>query len=66
MRDTMADFHEHNSGAECFFVVSGVLHLDTDYGTVDLAPGQFFEVPAGVRHRARVGGEARLIVVDAF
>lgn len=64
MRDTCAPFHEH-AGHECFVVLSGTVNFDIEGGdTVAVAAGQFFAVPPGVRHRARVEGEATLLVFD--
>jgi mannose-6-phosphate isomerase-like protein (cupin superfamily) len=64
MRDTVADFHVHPSSPECFFVLSGKVTVDTDSNSITLNPGQFLEVPAGVRHRSRVEGEATVLVLD--
>jgi mannose-6-phosphate isomerase-like protein (cupin superfamily) len=66
MRGTMADFHVHEGCPECFFVLSGTVCIDTESGSVTLGPGQFFEVPAGLRHRSRVDGEATVLVLDAL
>jgi mannose-6-phosphate isomerase-like protein (cupin superfamily) len=66
MRDTCAQFHVHENCPEGFFVPSGVVHIDTEAGTVSLAPGQFFEVQPGLRHRARVEGGATLLVFDGL
>jgi mannose-6-phosphate isomerase-like protein (cupin superfamily) len=66
MRNTAAAFHVHEQSPECFFVLSGLLHIDTDEGTVSLSAGQFCEVRAGLRHRARAEGEATLLVLDAL
>ncbi|MCG2594335.1 cupin domain-containing protein [Ramlibacter sp. XY19] len=66
MRGTVADFHVHTSGPECFFVLTGTVTIDLDSESVTLNPGQFFEVPAGVRHRSRVEGEATLLVFDGL
>ena len=64
MRDTSAAFHQH-AGQECFVVLSGTVHVDIEGGdTVVVATGQFFAVPAGVRHRAHVDGTATLLVFD--
>lgn len=66
MRGTVADFHVHADGPECFFVLSGIVTIDTDGASVTLEPGQFLEVPAGVRHRSRVEGEATVLVFDGL
>ena len=64
MRDTSAEFHKHVEGPECFFVLSGTVMVDTEHGNVTLGPGQFFKVDTSVLHRARVDGEATLLVLD--
>jgi mannose-6-phosphate isomerase-like protein (cupin superfamily) len=66
MRGTVADFHVHEASPECFFVVSGKVTIDMDANSVTLGPGQFLEVPAGVRHRSRVDGEATVLVFDGL
>lgn len=66
MRGTTAEFHVHEQSLECFFVLSGCVHIDTEFGSLTLTPGQFFEVPAGVRHRSRVEGEATILVFDSI
>jgi mannose-6-phosphate isomerase-like protein (cupin superfamily) len=66
MRGTVADFHVHADSPECFFVVSGQVTIDMDSHSVTLEPGQFMEVPAGVRHRSRVEGEATVLVFDGL
>lgn len=66
MRDTAKAFHVHEQSPECFFVLSGLVHIDTEDGSVCLSPGQFFQVRPGLRHRARVDGEATLLVFDAL
>jgi len=66
MRDTAAGFHVHDDSPECFFVVSGTVVIDTEQGSVTLGAGHFFQVAPGVSHRARVAGEATLLVMDRF
>ena len=43
MRGTAADFHVHPNSPECFFVLSGKVHIDTESNSVTLSAGQFFE-----------------------
>jgi mannose-6-phosphate isomerase-like protein (cupin superfamily) len=66
IRDTSANFHTHEQTPECFFVLTGEVSIDTEEGSVSLSPGQFFRVKPGVSHRARVVGEATLLVFDAI
>lgn len=66
MRGTTADFHVHPDSPECFFVLTGTVHTDTDSGSIALSAGKFFEVPAGLRHRSRVDGEATVLVFDGL
>jgi mannose-6-phosphate isomerase-like protein (cupin superfamily) len=66
MRGTIADFHVHPSSPECFFVLTGTVTIDMDSESFTLGPGQFLEVPAGVRHRSRVAGEATVLVFDGL
>ena len=66
MADRTADWHVHPRSDELFYVVSGMVVLDTEHGAHAIAAGQLFVVPAGTRHRARVSGRATLLVVDAI
>ena len=64
MRDSVASFHSHPDTPECFFVLTGMVQVDTEHGSVVLEPGHFYKVEPGVSHRARVEGEATLLVFD--
>ena len=66
MQDTTANWHKHDEGDELFYVVSGVVFIDTHDGAKELRPGQLIVVPAGTRHRARVEGRATLLVIDGI
>ena len=66
MRDTQAQLHTHEDSPECFFVLTGQITIDTTAGSQTVGPGQFFRVEAGVSHRARVTGQAQLLVLDQF
>jgi len=46
-------WHYHPNSDETFLVVEGILCIDLEDRTVELAPGQLFTVPANVRHCTR-------------
>ena len=64
MQNFTARWHRHGESDELFYVLSGLFHLDTDQRTVDVRAGEFFVVPAGVRHRGRADARTTLLVVD--
>lgn len=49
-------WHYHPNSDEAFLGVEGILCIDLEARTVELAPGQLFTVPANVRHRTRPQG----------
>lgn len=66
MRDMAAPWHAHDDGDELFYVLRGTVFIDTDKETHKLNEQDMLVVPSGVRHRARVEGEAMLLVIDNF
>ncbi|WP_169219183.1 cupin domain-containing protein [Brasilonema sp. UFV-L1] len=64
MQDITANWHSHNASDEFFYVISGIVHLDTEDGTHTLNTNELFIVPAKTKHRARVEGKATLLVID--
>ena len=66
MRDTTAQFHQHDDPPEAFYVLSGTVIMDPDQGSLTLAAGQFYQIEPGISHRSRVVGEATLLVIDKF
>jgi len=46
-------WHKHKADDEFFYVVEGLLLIDLEGRTVELAPRQGFVVPKGVMHRTR-------------
>lgn len=46
-------WHYHPNSDETFLTVEGVLCIDLDERTVELAAGQLLTIPAGMRHRTR-------------
>lgn len=57
-------WHKHDAEDEFFFVVSGRFLIDLEGRTVDLAPGQGFVVPKGVRHRTRAPERTVILMVE--
>ncbi len=49
-------WHYHPNSDEAFLGVEGILCIDLDERTVELAPGQLITIPANVRHRTRPQG----------
>jgi mannose-6-phosphate isomerase-like protein (cupin superfamily) len=49
-------WHYHPNSDESFLTVEGVVCIDLEDRTVELAAGQLFTIPAGVRHRTRPQG----------
>jgi mannose-6-phosphate isomerase-like protein (cupin superfamily) len=57
-------WHKHDDEDEFFHVVSGRFLIDLEDRTVDLAPGQGFVVPKGVRHRPRAPERTVVLMVE--
>ena len=57
-------WHEHPETDEAFLVLDGYLRIDFEDGHVDLAPGQLFVVPKGVRHKPYAAGEAEVLLIE--
>jgi len=49
-------WHYHPNSDEIFLVIEGVLCIDLEDRTVELATGQLFTIPANTRHRTRPQG----------
>jgi len=45
-------WHKHIDQDELFFVQSGVMSLETEWGNLKLGPGELAVVPKGVEHRS--------------
>jgi len=50
-------WHYHPNSDETFLVIEGMVYIDLEDRTVELAPGQLFSIPANVRHRTRPQGD---------
>jgi quercetin dioxygenase-like cupin family protein len=57
-------WHEHKEIDEFFFVLDGRFLIDLEDRVVDLAPGQGFVVPKGVRHRTRAPERTVILMVE--
>ena len=49
-------WHYHPNSDEIFLVIEGIVCIDLEDRTVELAPGQLFTIPANTRHRTRPQG----------
>ncbi len=57
-------WHHHESEDEFFYVVSGRFLIDLEDRTVDLAPGNGYVVPKGVKHRPRAPERTVILMVE--
>ncbi|MCB2109680.1 MAG: cupin domain-containing protein [Defluviimonas sp.] len=57
-------FHDHPDTDDFFLVIEGEVLLDVGDETHVLRAGELFVVPRGVRHRPRVLGEAKLLLIE--
>jgi mannose-6-phosphate isomerase-like protein (cupin superfamily) len=58
-------WHKHDREDEFFFVLEGLLLLDLEGRTVELAPRQGLMVPRGVLHRTRAPSRTVVLMVEA-
>ncbi|HMM66803.1 MAG TPA: cupin domain-containing protein [Dokdonella sp.] len=57
-------WHAHENEDELFFVLRGNLHIDMEDGAVDLAEGDLFVVPKGVRHNPIAQDECLIMLIE--
>ncbi len=57
-------WHAHENEDELFFVLRGNLHIELEDGAVDLAEGDLFVVPKGVRHNPVAREECLVMLVE--
>jgi mannose-6-phosphate isomerase-like protein (cupin superfamily) len=57
-------WHEHKDLDEFFYVVDGRFFIDLEDRVVELAPGQGFVVPRGVRHCTRAPERTIILMVE--
>lgn len=58
-------WHKHDKEDEFFYVIEGVLFLDFEDRSVELAPRQGMMVPRRVAHRTRAPQKAVVLMVEA-
>ena len=59
------DWHSHANEDEMFLVLDGALHIDLEDGSsVDLAEGDLYVVPKGVRHNPSTKGDCLLMLIE--
>jgi mannose-6-phosphate isomerase-like protein (cupin superfamily) len=56
--------HTHEDTDELFLVLSGRLRIELPDRTVDLAEGDLFVVPRGVRHRPTASEECHMLLLE--
>jgi mannose-6-phosphate isomerase-like protein (cupin superfamily) len=57
-------WHSHEETDEFFLVLDGRLTIQLEGRDIELATGDLFVVPRGVRHRPRADGEAHVLLID--
>src|SRR5436190_16000280 len=57
-------WHKHDEEDEFFFVVEGLLIVDLEDRSVELAPGQGITVPRGFVHRTRAPERTIMLMVE--
>ena len=57
-------WHSHENEDELFFVLKGTLRIEMEAGAVDLAAGQAFVVPKGVRHNPVADEECLVMLIE--
>lgn len=58
-------WHKHDEEDELFFILKGHLRIEMDSGdSVELAEGQMFVVPKGVRHNPVAEEECHVMLIE--
>lgn len=58
------DWHSHQNEDEMFLVLQGQLRIEMEDRTVELAEGEMFVVPKGVRHNPVAQKECLLLLIE--
>jgi mannose-6-phosphate isomerase-like protein (cupin superfamily) len=57
-------WHSHDNEDELFFVLKGRLRIEMESGAVELAEGDMYVVPKGVRHNPVAEDECHLLLIE--
>lgn len=57
-------WHSHDDEDELFLILKGQLRIEMDDGAVELAEGELFVVPRGVRHNPVASAECLLMLIE--
>ncbi|MCW8846443.1 MAG: cupin domain-containing protein [Gammaproteobacteria bacterium] len=57
-------WHSHDDEDELFYVLKGSLRIEMEAETIDLAEGQFYVVPRGVRHNPVAERECLIMLIE--
>ncbi len=57
-------WHRHELEDELFFVLEGHLRIEMESGAVDLAEGEMFIVPRGVKHNPVATDECCIMLIE--
>ena len=57
-------WHDHPDTDEVFLVLEGELRIDLEEGHVDVAAGELYVVPKGVRHKPYAALEVKLMLIE--
>jgi mannose-6-phosphate isomerase-like protein (cupin superfamily) len=58
-------WHSHDHEDELFLVLKGSLRIELETGPVDLAEGELFIVPKGVRHNPIAEQECQVLLIES-
>ncbi|HUW53652.1 MAG TPA: cupin domain-containing protein [Rhodanobacter sp.] len=57
-------WHSHDDEDELFLILSGHLRIEMEAGAVELAEGEMFVVPRGVRHNPVAREECHVLLIE--
>jgi mannose-6-phosphate isomerase-like protein (cupin superfamily) len=58
-------WHSHDHEDELFLVLRGALRIELEEGAVELAEGELFIVPRGVRHNPVAEQECQVLLIES-